>query len=103
MEASIRQLKANLSNHTKKAAASEAVTVSVHNRPVARIVPIRAGSRAKLAELPGIRWNGGKPAGLPKGQTLRKGVSLWAWVIRVQSELTLIPSDQIQGDGMKPT
>jgi len=80
MEASIRQLKANLSNYIKKAAAGEAVTVSVHNRPVARIVPIRAGSRSKLAELPGIRWNGGKPAGLPKGETLRKGVSLSAWV-----------------------
>jgi prevent-host-death family protein len=80
MEASIRQLKANLSSYIKKAAGGEAVTVSVHNRPVARIVPIRADSRSKLAELPGIRWNGGKPAGLPKGETLRKGVSLSAWV-----------------------
>ena len=80
MEASIRQLKANLSSYIRKAAAGETVTVSVRNRPVARLVPVRAGSRSKLAALPGILWNGGKPIGLPKGETLRKGVLLSAWV-----------------------
>ena len=81
METSIRQLKANLSAYIKKAAAGEAVTVSVHNRPVARIVPFKVGApRSKLKELAGVQWNGGKPAGLPKGETMRKGVSLSAWV-----------------------
>ena len=81
METSIRQLKANLSAYIKKAAAGEAVTVSVHNRPVARIVPFKVSAlRSKLVALPGVQWNGGKPAGLPKGETMRKGVSLSAWV-----------------------
>ena len=71
MEASIRQLKANLSTYIKKAAAGEAVTVSVHNRPVARIVPLKVSApRSKLMGLPGVQWNGGKPAGLPKGEFL---------------------------------
>ena len=81
METNIRQLKANLSAFIKKAAAGEAVTVSVHHRPVARIVPFKIGApRSRLKDLAGVRWNGGKPTGLPKGETLRKGVSLSAWV-----------------------
>ena len=81
METSIRQLKANLSAYIRKAAAGKAVTVSVHNRPVARIVPFKVGApRSQLVALPGVQWNGGKPAGLPRGETMRKGVSLSAWV-----------------------
>jgi len=81
MEASIRQLRANLSAYIKKAAAGETVTVSVHNRPVARIVPLKvSASRSKLMALAGVQWNGGKPAGLPKGEAMRKGVPLSAWV-----------------------
>ena len=80
LEASIRQLKANLSAYIKRVAAGEAVTVSVRNRPVARIVPFTLGAvRSELKDLPGVQWNGGKPAGLPKGETMRKGVSLSAW------------------------
>lgn len=81
METSIRELKANLSAYIKKAAGGEAVTVNVHNRPVARIVPIKTGTPlSSLTELHGVQWNGGKPAGLPKGETMRKGVSLSGWV-----------------------
>lgn len=81
METSIRQLKANLSAYIQKAAAGETVTVSVHDRPVARIVPFRVGTPlSKLTALAGARWNGRKPAGLPRGETLRKGISLAAWV-----------------------
>ena len=81
MQASIRQLKANLSSYVKKAAQGHAVTVNVHNRPVVRMVPFKASvSLASLAQLPGIRWNGGKPVGLPQGESMRKGVSLSAWV-----------------------
>ena len=81
MDASIRQLKANLSGYIKKAAAGESITVSVHDRPVARIVPLKVSvSRSSLAALSGVQWNGGKPAGLPKGEIMRKNVSLSAWV-----------------------
>lgn len=81
METNIRQLKANLSAYIKKAAAGEAVTVSVHNRPIARIVPFKVGAPlSRLMALPGVQWNGGKPAGLPRGETMRKGVLLSAWV-----------------------
>lgn len=81
MQANIRQLKANLSSYVKKASEGQAVTVNVHNRPIARIVPFKASaSLASLAQLPGIRWNGGKPTGLPLGESMRKGVSLSAWV-----------------------
>ena len=81
MDASIRQLKANLSAYIKKAAAGESITVSVHDRPVARIVPLKVtASRSALAALNGVQWNGGKPRGLPRGETLRKGVSLSAWI-----------------------
>jgi prevent-host-death family protein len=81
METNIRQLKANLSAYIRKVAAGEAVTVSVHNRPVARIVPFKVNTPlSKLADLPGVQWNGGKPTGLPKGETMRRGVSLSAWV-----------------------
>ncbi len=81
MLANIRQLKANLSSYVKKAAAGQPVTVNVHNRPVARIVPFSdSASLASLTQLPGIRWNGGKPAGLPRGESMRKGVSLSTWV-----------------------
>lgn len=40
MDASIRQLKANLSGLIRRVAAGETVTVRVRNRRVARIVPI---------------------------------------------------------------
>ena len=55
--------------------------MSVHNRPVSRIVPFKVSAlRSKLVALPGVQWNGGKPVGLPKGETMRKGASLSAWV-----------------------
>lgn len=81
MQANIRQLKASLSSYVKKAAQGQPVTVNVRNRPVVRMVPFRASaSLASLAQLPGIRWNGGKPVGLPQGESMRKGVSLSTWV-----------------------
>ena len=82
MDANIRELKANLSGLIRKVAAGETVTVSVRNRPVARIVPIAGGASLKeLARLPGIVWKGGKPAGLPRGDILPHGVRLSDWVI----------------------
>ena len=81
MEASIRELKAKLSGVIRKVRAGATVTVSVRNRPVARIVPIAAGGGLKdLMRTPGILWKGGKPAGLPQGERLPRGVALSDWV-----------------------
>lgn len=81
MEANIRQLKANLSGLIRRVQAGDTITVSVRKRPVARIVPIaRAGRLNELARIPGIIWKGGKPAGLARGEVLRRGVSLARWI-----------------------
>ena len=81
MEASIRELKAHLSEYIRQASAGETVTINVHNRPVAQIVPIkRQTALGDLATQPGISWNGGKVAGLPRGEALPVGVSLADWV-----------------------
>ena len=81
MEASIRELKTHLSEYIRHVTAGETVTINIHNRPVAKIVPIRQqAALGDLAALPGISWNGGKVAGLPRGEALRVGVSLADWV-----------------------
>ena len=81
MDASIRELKANLSGLIRKVQAGETVTVSVRSRPVARIVPLAAGGGLKaLARIPGLAWKGGKPGGLARGERLPRGVELSAWV-----------------------
>ncbi len=82
MKASIRELKAHLSEYIRQVTAGETVTISIHNRPVAQIVPIqRQTTLDDLAAQPGISWNGGKVAGLPRGETLSVGVSLSDWVV----------------------
>jgi prevent-host-death family protein len=81
MDTNIRELKAKLSGVIRRVQGGESVTVSVRNRPVARIVPIGAGGGVKaLMRTPGISWKGGKPAGLPRGQRLPRGVDLADWV-----------------------
>ena len=81
MEASIRELKARLSEYIRHAAAGETVTISIHNRPAAQIVPIKKQTTLDdLAAQPGITWNGGKATGLPRGETLPVGMSLSDWV-----------------------
>ena len=81
MDASIRDLKANLSQYIRQVEAGETITVSIHNRPVAKIVPIKQKPSLKdLANTPGILWIGGKPSGLRKGEVMPKGVSLADWV-----------------------
>lgn len=81
MQTSIRELKAHLSEVIRGVEAGETVTVSAHNRPVARIVPV--GHQPALADLaaePGIRWNGGKPAGLARAEKMPPGVSVADWI-----------------------
>ena len=81
MEASIRELKARLSEYIRHAAAGETVTINIHNRPAAQIVPIKRGITLNdVMAQPGISWNGGKPVGLPRGEVLPVGVSLSDWV-----------------------
>ena len=81
MQASIRELKAHLSEYIRQVTAGETVTISIHNRPVAQIVPIkRQATLEDLAAQPGISWNGGKAVGLARGESLPDGVSLADWV-----------------------
>lgn len=81
MQASIRELKAHLSEYIRQVTAGETVTISIHNRPVAQIVPIRRQPTLDdLAAQPGISWSGGKVAGLSRGEKLPVGVSLSDWV-----------------------
>ena len=81
MQASIRELKTHLSEYIRQVTAGETVTISIHNRPVAQIVPIkRRATLGDLAAQPGISWNGGKATGLPRGEALPVGVSLADWV-----------------------
>ena len=81
MKASIRELKAHLSEYIRQVTAGETVTINIHNRPVAQIVPIqRQTTLDDLAAQPGISWNGGKVAGLARGEALPVGVSLADWV-----------------------
>ena len=81
MKASMRELKAHLSEYIRQVTAGETVTINIHNRPVAQIVPIkRQTTLDDLAAQPGISWNGGKASGLPRGEVLPVGVSLADWV-----------------------
>ena len=82
MQASIRELKARLSEYIRQVEAGETVIVSVHNRPVAQIIPIKQQTDLSgLVNQPGISWSGGKPAGLPRGEALPEGVCVADWVI----------------------
>lgn len=81
MQASIRELKAHLSEYIRQVTAGETVIISVHNRPVAQIVPIHSKVvLGDLKSLPGISWNGGKATGLARGEKLPEGVILSDWV-----------------------
>ena len=81
MKASMRELKAHLSEYIRQATAGETVIINIHNRPVAQIVPIkRQITLDDLAAQPGISWNGGKVAGLLRGEVLPVGTNLADWV-----------------------
>ena len=69
MDASVRDLKAHLSEYIRKARTGLPVTIRIHDRPVARLTAITASAGlADLARLPGLRWGGGKPAGLSRAE-----------------------------------
>jgi prevent-host-death family protein len=77
MRAGIRELKAHLSEMIRSVEQGKTVTVNVRNQPVARLVPLRRRvSLKELARETGIRWDGGKPAGLPRAEKMPSGVLL---------------------------
>lgn len=81
MEASIRELRARLSEYIRRVQAGETVTVSVHKRPVAKIVPLKqAAELTDLLDTPGILWNGKKPARMKRREAIQEGVLLSDWV-----------------------
>jgi prevent-host-death family protein len=82
MQTNVRELKAQLSQVLKQVEAGATVTVRVHNRPVAEIVPIRKKRSVKhLAAEPGVAWNGRKPIGVARPEALPKEISVATWVI----------------------
>jgi prevent-host-death family protein len=82
MDTSVRELKAQLSQLLRQVEAGATVTVRAHNRPVAEIVPIRRKrSVSQLAAEPGITWNGKKPVGIARSETMPKDVRVSDWVI----------------------
>jgi prevent-host-death family protein len=68
MLVSVRELRAHLSQYLRAVEQGESILVTVRNRPVAMLVPASEGvgvadELARLLDVPGIRWNGGKPQG----------------------------------------
>ena len=82
MQTSVRELKARLSQLLRQVEAGATVTVQAHNRPVAEIVPIRKKrSLSELASEPGISWNGKKPIGIARPESISKDVRVSDWVV----------------------
>jgi prevent-host-death family protein len=81
METNLRDLKAHLSEYVRRAAEGEDVVVSVRGRVRAKLVAEESRPRLDaLAHIPGITWNGAKPAGLSEPKPLGAGHSLSDWV-----------------------
>jgi len=77
MKTSMRDFKARLSEHVRRAAKGEEVEISIHGRPAARLTSVQRKSDIdELRTLPGIAWNGGKPKGMTKGGRLKHKVQL---------------------------
>lgn len=92
MNASVRELKGNLSRYLKRAAAGEEVTVTSHGRPIARLVraaprpgdqePSPAEVRRRLAAIPGIVLpTDSKPHGSKNPIRIRKGETTLAQIV----------------------
>ncbi|MDW7712504.1 MAG: type II toxin-antitoxin system prevent-host-death family antitoxin [Deferrisomatales bacterium] len=67
MEVSVRELKVHLSRYLRLVQSGEAVVITSHAKPVARLEPAGAPAAedvsARLARAPGVVWSGGKPQG----------------------------------------
>jgi prevent-host-death family protein len=81
VDTTIRDLKAHLSEYIRRAAAGESVSVTLHRKTVARIVPSRQEQDlAALREEVGIRWAGGKPVGVADAESMPDELQLSRWV-----------------------
>jgi prevent-host-death family protein len=67
VEVSVRELKVHLSRYLRLVQGGEAVVITSHAKPVARLEPARApaadDAAGRLARAPGVVWSGGKPKG----------------------------------------
>lgn len=66
----IRDLKARLSEYVGRAAAGESIFLTDRGKPVAMLSPLPAGILAleSLKSKGRLRWEGGKPKGIPAGK-----------------------------------
>lgn len=88
MHVTVRELKNHLSDYLRRVSRGEALVVTSHKRPVARLLPPDAsesqragGVREMVQRTPWARWNGGKPRGLSQGVRLRPGAKTAADVV----------------------
>ncbi len=83
MQASIRELKAHLSEYIRQVIAGETVTISVHNRPVAQIVPIKKQATLDdLAAQPASHGTAARRSAFREAEKLPVGVNLSDWGCR---------------------
>ena len=65
MRVAMHELKSGLSRYVAKARAGEVIEITSHDKPVARLIGVPAGSPAGIATLVArgaATWGGGKPA-----------------------------------------
>lgn len=67
MQISVRELKNHLSKYLKLVRAGEAVVITSHKRPIARLISVEIDETddliTQLTNIPGVKWRGGKPHG----------------------------------------
>jgi prevent-host-death family protein len=92
MNASVRELKGQLSRYLQRVSAGEDVTVTLRGRPIARLVrvapeqadgqPSVAEVRRRLAAIPGVIMpTGSKPSGAKRPIRIRKGEKTLAQIV----------------------
>ncbi|MBI4612736.1 MAG: type II toxin-antitoxin system prevent-host-death family antitoxin [Planctomycetes bacterium] len=71
----IRELKAKVSSVIRRVRQGETITVTDRNRPVALLVPVRAGAiddiLRELVQTGRLSWSGGKPRGVRRAVAIR--------------------------------
>ena len=60
MQASVREIKDNLSKYLRLISEGEEVTITSHNKPVARLQAMFPPPE-NLPNIPGVQWCAGKP------------------------------------------
>jgi prevent-host-death family protein len=67
MQISVREFKNHLSKYLKLVRGGEAVIITSHKRPIARLISIETDESddlmMRLTSIPGVIWRGGKPTG----------------------------------------